>query len=153
MVTLVTALDTTMPLPKLVFALMPARIIGGLVGLFGAIALILAITGIYGVMAYSVAQRTNEFGIRMAIGAQKRDVLKLVLSKGMKVTLVGMVIGLVITAAAGIGLASFMYDVSAVDPVIFGTVVFILILVSLLACYIPAQRAMRVDPMTALRCD
>ena len=127
------------------------KVYGGLVGMFGGIALILAVTGIYGVMAYSVAQRTNEFGIRMAIGAQRGDVLRLVMVKGAKITIVGLVICLLLAIGAGSVLKGFMYDVAAVDPVIFGSVVAILMTVALFACGIPAYRAMRIDPMTALR--
>ncbi|MCH7573308.1 MAG: ABC transporter permease, partial [Planctomycetes bacterium] len=96
------------------FALLPARIVGSLVSMFGLIALILAVTGVYGVMAYSVSQRTNEFGIRMAIGAQQRDVLKLVLKKGMIISIVGMSLGLILALGAGLGLSrlNLLYGVS-----------------------------------------
>lgn len=133
------------------FALMPARILGALVGMFGLIALVLAVTGVYGVMSYSVSQRTNEFGIRMAIGAQQRDVLMLVLRKGWFVTGIGLVCGLLLAIPAGFGLQGFLHGVAAVDPVIFFAVVGTLMSVAGLACFIPARRAMAVDPMTALR--
>ncbi len=135
------------------FALLPARIVGSLVSMFGLIALILAVTGIYGVMAYSVSQRTNEFGVRMAIGAQQSDILKLVLKKGLIISIVGMSLGLILALGAGFGLSrlNLLYDVSPFDPVILGLVLSVLTTVVLLACYVPARRAMRVDPMTALR--
>ena len=135
------------------FALLPARIVGSLVSMFGLIALILAVTGVYGVMAYSVSQRTNEFGIRMAIGAQQSDILKLVLKKGLIISIVGMSLGLILALGAGFGLSrlNLLYDVSPFDPVILGLVLSVLTTVVLLACYVPARRAMRVDPMTALR--
>ena len=135
------------------FALLPARIVGSLVSMFGLIALILAVTGIYGVMAYSVSQRTNEFGIRMAIGAQQSDVLKLVLKKGLIISSIGMSLGLLFALGAGFGLSywDILHGVSPVDPVILGSVLSILAIVVLLACFVPARRAMRVDPMTALR--
>ncbi|MCZ6835814.1 MAG: ABC transporter permease [Planctomycetota bacterium] len=157
-VKIVNDLDSSLPIFSVAtmehnmgFALLPARIIGTLVGMFGFIALVLSITGIYGVMAYSVSQRTNEFGIRMAIGAQQGDVLKLVLKKGLIITGIGMALGLGIALAVGWLLTGFLHGVSAVDPLIFATVVVVLFSVAVIACLIPARRAMRVDPMTALR--
>ena len=122
-----------------------------LVGLFGFIALVLSITGVYGVMAYSVSQRINEFGIRLAIGAQPGDVLRLVLRKGLMITGIGMAIGVGLALSAGGLLSGFLHDVSAVDPLIFATVIGLLLSVAVMACLVPARKAMRVDPMTALR--
>ncbi|HEV2205922.1 MAG TPA: FtsX-like permease family protein, partial [Candidatus Acidoferrales bacterium] len=118
---------------------------------FGVLALFLCAIGIYGVMAHAVAQRTREIGIRAALGAQRRDLISLVLSQGMKLTLTGVVVGIL----AGLGLAQFLreflFGVGPNDPLTFVGVTLLLALVALAACYIPGRRAMRVDPITALR--
>jgi predicted permease len=128
-----------------------ARTQGLLVGLFAGLAVLLAAVGIYGVMAYLVAQRTQEIGIRMALGAHRSDVLRLVVGRGLKLTLIGVAIGN--GAALGLTrfLASLLYEVKPTDRVTFISVSLILTTVALLASYIPSRRATKVDPMVALR--
>jgi len=125
----------------------PAQI----VGIFGLLALVLAMVGVYGVMSYSVSQRTHELGIRIALGAHSSQVLKLVLRRGFVVSLLGVGIGLAAALALSRVLASFLYGVKGVDPMAFGVASLGLVLLALAACYIPARRATRVDPMVALR--
>ena len=122
-----------------------------LLGLFAGVALLLAVIGLYGVMAYTVAQRTHEIGIRMALGAQTGDVLRMVLGQGMAMVLVGVGVGLAAAFALSRLISSFLYDVSATDPLTFVGVPLLLCVVAALATYIPARRATRVDPMEALR--
>jgi predicted permease len=122
-----------------------------LLGIFAALALVLSCVGIYGVISYLVGQRTREIGVRMALGAQRSDVMRLVLGEGAKMALVGVAAGI----AAALGLTRLMagelFGVTAQDPLTFGAVAIVLTLVALLACYLPARRALRVDPMVALR--
>src|SRR5262249_14325317 len=127
------------------------RFVTFLLGVFAAIALVLAAVGIYGVMSYSVAQRTRELGIRMALGAQAAGVRRLVLSDGLILAGAGVVCGLVaaiaVTSGLGRELAGLLYDVAAVDPPTFAGVAIGVLLVAALACFVPALRATRVDPM------
>ena len=120
-------------------------------GVFALAALLLGAVGLYGVLSYAVAQRTREIGIRMALGAQSRDVLRLVMGDGLVLTLAGLALGLVGARAAVRALASQLYGVGPFDPATFVAVPLLVAAVALLACYIPARRATRVDPMVALR--
>jgi putative ABC transport system permease protein len=122
-----------------------------LLGLFAALALILAAVGIYGAMSHSATQRTREIGIRTALGAQRRDVLRLVMNDGAKIALFGITFGIAGALALTRLMASLLFEVKPTDPTTFAGVAILLALVALAACYIPARRAMRVDPMIALR--
>ena len=122
-----------------------------LLGFFAALALILAAIGVYGVMSYSVANRKQEIGIRMALGATSLDVLKLVVGQAAMFAAIGLALGLGSALAVTRWMASELFEVSAQDPFIFISVPTILAALALLACYIPARRAMKVDPMIALR--
>ena len=127
------------------------RIGGAFVGVFGILALVLAAVGVYGVLAYTTRQRTRELGIRIALGAEPRQVFGLVLRQGAVLAALGIVIGLAASFALTRALSSLLFGVTATDPLTFAAVSTLLLLVALLACYLPARRAMRVDPMVALR--
>ncbi|HYV72796.1 MAG TPA: ABC transporter permease [Candidatus Binatia bacterium] len=127
------------------------RMGAALLSVFGGIALILAVVGVYGVLSYSVTQQTPEIGIRMAMGASTNNVLRLVVKQGMRLAIIGLITGLVIAFAAMRLMSSLLFGISAHDPLIFGGVALILATAAVLACYIPARRAARVDPLVALR--
>ena len=124
-----------------------------LLGLFALLAMILAATGIYGVMSYSVAQRTQEIGVRMALGARPLDVLKLVVRQGMMLVLIGVVVGLAGALALTRVMSSLLFGVTERDPITFVAVAALLIVVAFISCFVPAHRATRVDPLIALRCE
>jgi predicted permease len=132
-------------------AVAPRRLITNLLGGFSALALTLAAIGLYGVISYSVGQRTREIGIRMAVGAQRHDVLRLVISEGLKTAMLGVAVGLVAAVLLSRALQSMLFGVGALDPITFVITAVTLIVVSLLSCWLPAHRAARVDPMVALR--
>jgi predicted permease len=134
-------------------SLYAARMGAVLVGVFGLLALLLAVVGLYGVMSFVVARRTREIGLRMALGARGADVVCLLLREGMTLVLLGCAIGLASAWLLARLLSGFLYDLSATDPLTFGSVALLLMLVALLACWIPARRATKVDPMIALRCE
>jgi len=122
-----------------------------LFGLFALLALTLVAVGLYGVMSFAVAQRAHEIGLRIALGAKMRDVLTLVIGRGMKLTLLGIAIGLTGAIALTGVLKTLLFNVSATDPITFAGMAGLLLVVALLACYLPARRATKVDPMIALR--
>jgi putative ABC transport system permease protein len=122
-----------------------------MVGLFALTALLLAGIGIYGVIAYIVSEQTHEIGIRLALGAQKRNILSAVLRQGLQLAITGAVVGIVGAMIVARLMAGLLYGVRPTDPLTFGAVALLLIAVALFACYLPARRALRVDPMVALR--
>jgi putative ABC transport system permease protein len=129
------------------------RIVVELLFAFAALALALAAVGIYGVMSYAVAQRTAEIGVRMALGAQTRDILRLVVGQGAKLVLLGVAIGLAAALASAQAMRSLLYGVSPTDPLTFIAIAALLACVAIVACWIPARRATRVDPLIALKCE
>jgi predicted permease len=141
---------TTLELSEQI-ASFPQRIAGTFVGAFGLLALVLAAVGIYGVTAYTTRQRTHEIGIRMALGAQHEDVMRLVITQGLKLAALGVGIGLVAALGVTRFMSSLLFGVQATDPVTFALVALALTGIALAACFVPARRAMRVNPIVALR--
>jgi putative ABC transport system permease protein len=129
------------------------RLQTGLLSLFAGVALLLAALGLYGVLAYSVTQRKREIGVRVALGAQRGNVLALVIGQGMKLALTGVAIGIIAALGFTRVIHSLLYEVEPADPLTFAAVSLLLVFVALLACWLPARRAARVDPMEALRCE
>jgi len=154
------ALDAGLPVgdvqnyPELLAqAVADRRLLMILLGSFAALALALAGMGIYSVIAYGVAQRTNEFGIRLALGAAPGDIVRLVMTEGLRLALLGLAIGLALAAGVAVLMQKLLFEVRAVDPVILGGTAIFICAIAALACFIPARRATKVDPMTALRAE
>jgi putative ABC transport system permease protein len=155
---LVWSFDSDQPIRRMVMmeeilneAVAPRRFNMILFGALGGAALLLAAVGIYGVMAYTVTQRTHEIGIRLALGAQKRDVLRFVIGQGMTLTAIGLLLGMAAALALTRLIQGWLFGIGATDPLTFVAFALLLILVALLACYFPARKATKVDPMIALR--
>jgi len=147
-----TGIFNVMPVTRLsANTIWQSRVWGLLFAIFSAIALVLATAGIYGVMAYFVTQRTREIGVRIALGAQWRDVLKLILKSGMTLVTVGLTIGFAGAFLLTRLMATLLFEVSPTDPITFAVVALCVIFATFLACYIPARRATKVDPLVALR--
>ena len=134
-----------------VFGLMPLRMGASLAAVQGVIGLLLAVMGLYSVVSYSTTQRTHEIGVRMALGARRRDVLGLVVREGMRLTLVGIAVGLLVAAGVGFGLSKILFAIRPASLGVYAGVTLLLLGVTALACYLPARRATRIDPMVALR--
>jgi putative ABC transport system permease protein len=129
----------------------PRRLASTLLATFAGLALLLAAVGIYGVISYNVAQRTQEIGIRIALGAERRQIVRMVLGQGTTMAILGIGIGLVVALGLTRLISAMLFQVSATDPPTFSIVPALLLIVALAAAYLPARRAMRVEPMTALR--
>ena len=153
-------LDATLPIYQsgtlaehMNISLFPARVAAALLGSFGLLALVLAALGIFGVMSYAVAQRTREIGIRMALGANPAQIVRLIVSHGLTLTAIGVALGLALAFAGTRLLNVVLYGVSATDALTFIGITLLLAAVAFIACWIPARRATKVDPMIALRCE
>ena len=156
----VTGIDANLPVyevstmeERLFESVAQPRFRTALLGAFAALALVMALVGLYAVMAVSVAQRKHELGIRVALGAQRRDLMGLVLGQGVKLVCIGVALGLVGALALTRVLMTLLYEVKPTDPLTFLAAPVLLIVVAILACWAPARRAAGVDPLTALRCE
>jgi putative ABC transport system permease protein len=138
---------------SLAFQMAPFEALAQVAGALGTLALLVASVGLYGVMSFMVNQRTREIGIRVALGAHSAEVIRLFLKQGMRLTFIGIVFGLLGALAISRLFAVVLIDLSPFDPLAFGGVAAFLSIVALLACYLPARRATKVDPLTALRCE
>jgi putative ABC transport system permease protein len=154
------ALDKDLPVAKVITmdrllgdSLLRQRLITLLLFIFSIIALMLAAAGVYSVISYSATQRAHEIGIRMALGAQRIDVLKLMVGQGMRLAFIGIVIGLMSSIALTRFIETLLFEVRASDPLTYALIALLIVVVSMVACYLPAWRATKVDPMVALRCD
>jgi ABC-type antimicrobial peptide transport system permease subunit len=136
-----------------IFALLPIRMGASLAAVQGAIGLLLAVMGLYAVVSYGVSRRTREIGIRMALGAHPRAVLGLVIREGMRLTAIGLGLGLILAVGLGFALSKVLYGLGAVDPLVIVGVTLLLAATAALACWFPAHRATRVDPVIALRAE
>jgi ABC-type antimicrobial peptide transport system permease subunit len=155
---LITALDANLPIANVSLfddvvarSFATKRMATVVVSLFSGTALLLAAVGLYGILSYSVAQRKREIGVRLALGAQSTSILQLVVERGLRVVGIGLLIGIVAALALSQLISSILYKVSATDPLSIITGVLVLALVALIACVLPALRATRIDPITALR--
>jgi ABC-type antimicrobial peptide transport system permease subunit len=136
---------------QVIVSMLPVRLAARIAAAVAALALGLAILGLYSLVSYLVAERTHEIGLRTALGADSSDVMRLVLGQGVKLAILGLAVGIPTALAASRLLGSLLYSVSATDPVVFAGVSVAVLIVSTAACYVPARRAMRLDPLTALR--
>ncbi len=134
-------------------ALMPLRVGSVIAGTQGAVALLLAALGIFGLVSFAVARRTREIGVRIAMGARSADVVGLVAFQSLRLTSIGLVLGLLLTVGLTRPLAGLLYEVSPTDIVVLGGVVAVVVAATVLACWLPVRRAVRVDPVVALRCE
>ena len=143
--------DLAMLDDRLASQLAPSRLIAVLSSAYAVVALFLAAFGLFAVLAHDVSQRVHEMGVRMALGAQRRDVLRLVLREGLALTATGLLVGIALSSGVSHTLEDFLFGVSPSDPVIYAAIAALLTVVAMLACWIPALRATRVDPMAILR--
>jgi putative ABC transport system permease protein len=143
--------DLAMLDDRLASQLAPVRLIAILSSAYAGVALFLTAFGLFAILAHDVSQRVHEMGVRMALGAQRRDVLQLVLGKGIALTAAGLVVGMALSIGVSNTIEDFLFGVSPSDPAVYATVAALLLVIALLACWIPAHRATRVDPIASLR--